>query len=104
MPLQYLTHIAQTPAPTFEEETRAALLSELWTEFGYQPTRDEAGNVLLRLVPDDSYNRERPALALLVHLDTVFSAETNLSVREEGKRLYGAGLGDNSASLAVVTA
>lgn len=104
MPLQYLTRIAQTPAPTFEEETRAALVAELWRGFGYQPTYDAAGNILLRLDPPHPHHAIRPSLALLIHLDTVFSAETNLSVRQEGNRLYGAGLGDNSASLAVVTA
>ncbi|PTA66827.1 M20/M25/M40 family metallo-hydrolase [Deinococcus arcticus] len=102
MPLSYLTRIAQTPAPTFAEGTRADLISGLWAELGYATERDEAGNVLTRLTPAGTEGR--PALLLAAHLDTVFEAGTDVTVREEGGRLIGPGVGDNSASLAVVTA
>ena len=49
MPLSYLTRIAQTPAPTFDEGERAALMAALWEELGYMTERDEVGNVLTRL-------------------------------------------------------
>ncbi|WP_161881402.1 M20/M25/M40 family metallo-hydrolase [Deinococcus alpinitundrae] len=99
MPLAYLTRIAQTPAPTFHEELRAQLIEELWRELGYAPTRDAAGNVLLRLGPASG-----KALLLASHLDTVFGPETDVTVREEAGRLIGPGVGDNSSSLAVLTA
>lgn len=102
MPLDYLLQIAQTPAPTFEEGARADLITRLWEELGYPCERDEVGNVVTRIVPAGA--QERPALALLVHLDTVFSAETDVSVTTFPDKLVGAGVGDNSASLAVVTA
>ena len=102
MPLSYLTRIAQTPAPTFQEEKRAELMSTLWTELGYHTERDSVGNVLTRLTPPGTEGR--PALLLAAHLDTVFGPQTDVTVREEGQRLTGPGVGDNSASLAVVTA
>lgn len=99
VPLAYLTLIAQTPAPTFEEHARAELIAGLWRSFGHAPEQDEVGNVILRLGP-----AEGPALLLASHLDTVFSGTTDLTVREGRGRLSGPGIGDNSASLAVLTA
>ena len=94
-----LTRIAQTPAPTFEEGARARLIADLWAESGHPVTLDDAGNVIVRLGP-----ARGQALALASHLDTVFSADTDVRVRQEGHRLIGPGVGDNSASLTVMTA
>ncbi|MFC3834023.1 MULTISPECIES: M20/M25/M40 family metallo-hydrolase [Deinococcus] len=102
MPLSYLTRIAQTPAPTFHEERRADLMASLWEELGYTTERDSVGNVLTRITPPGTEGR--PALLLAAHLDTVFDAGTDVTVREDAGRLVGPGVGDNSASLAVVTA
>lgn len=99
MPLSYLTRIAQTPAPTFQEGERSALVAGLWRELGYAPEVDALGNVLVRLGPP-----EGQALLLASHLDSVFEAHTDVTVREVGGRLVGAGVGDNAASLAVLTA
>jgi tripeptide aminopeptidase len=99
MPLRYLKAIAQTPAPTFREGERATFLKDLWEKFGHRPSLDDAGNLLLRLGPPG-----QPGLMLAAHLDTVFDAGTDVTVREHGGRLIGPGVGDNSASLAVVTA
>ncbi|WP_424950482.1 M20/M25/M40 family metallo-hydrolase [Deinococcus sp.] len=94
-----LTCIAQTPAPTFQEGERARLLAGLWSAAGHRAKIDEVGNVVARVGPDQGR-----ALTLAAHLDTVFSAQTDVTVRREGARLVGPGVGDNSASLAVVTA
>ncbi|WP_019010590.1 M20/M25/M40 family metallo-hydrolase [Deinococcus aquatilis] len=102
MPLSYLPRIAQTPAPTFEEGARADLITQLWQELGFTCERDEVGNVLTRITPPGTEGR--PALLLAAHLDTVFAAGTDVTVRDEKTRLVGPGVGDNSASLAVVTA
>ncbi|WP_288433629.1 M20/M25/M40 family metallo-hydrolase [uncultured Deinococcus sp.] len=102
MPLSYLTRIAQTPAPTFEEEGRARLIAETWSGLGYAVSRDEVGNVLTRITPPGTEGR--PALLLAAHLDTVFPMSTDVTVRAERTRLVGPGVGDNSASLSVVTA
>ena len=97
-----LIRIAQTPAPTFQEGTRARLLAALWQEGGHPATIDEAGNVIARLGPPAGPNNR--ALMLAAHLDTVFSAGTDVTVRTQGNRLVGPGVGDNSASLAIMTA
>ncbi|WP_034385753.1 M20/M25/M40 family metallo-hydrolase [Deinococcus sp. YIM 77859] len=102
MPLSYLTRIAQTPAPTFEEGERAALIAGLWRELGYDVVRDEVGNVVTRITPPGTEGK--PALLLAAHLDTVFARGTDVTVREDRGRLIGPGVGDNSASLAVITA
>ncbi len=103
MPLEYLSRIAQTAAPTFFEGHRAKLVLELWRELGAKAELDEAGNVVARLGPALTPGTGG-ALVLAAHLDTVFSSETDLTVRQEGKKWIGAGLGDNSSSLAVLTA
>ncbi|MGY2893258.1 M20/M25/M40 family metallo-hydrolase [Deinococcus sp. UYEF24] len=94
-----LTRIAQTPAPTFQEGERAALLAELWSAAGHRVSTDEAGNVVAKIGPSTGR-----ALTLAAHLDTVFSAQTDVTVSRQGARLVGPGVGDNSASLTVVTA
>lgn len=102
MPLSYLSRIAQTAAPTFHEGQRAALIAGLWQELGYVAEHDAVGNVLVRLAPPGT--DDKPALMLAAHLDTVFDHGTDVTVRDEGQRLTGPGVGDNSASLAVITA
>ena len=102
MPLEYLTRIAQTPAPTFDEARRADLITSLWEGLGYPCQRDEVGNVMTRIEPGGAAGQ--PALAVMAHLDTVFSLETDVTVRQERDRYTGPGVGDNSASLAAVTA
>jgi tripeptide aminopeptidase len=94
-----LTRIAQTPAPTFQEGARAQLLAELWGASGHQVNIDEAGNVVAKLGPTSGR-----ALTLAAHLDTVFSPQTDVTVSRQGARMIGPGVGDNSASLTVVTA
>lgn len=102
MPLAYLSRIAQTAAPTFHEGRRAELIAGLWEDLGHATERDAVGNVLTRLTPPGTEGR--PALLLAAHLDTVFDHGTDVTVRDEGQRLTGPGVGDNSASLAVLTA
>jgi tripeptide aminopeptidase len=89
--------ICQTPAPTFAEGERADLLVRLLREAGLQPRSDEAGNVIAA-VPGGS----GPRVLLAAHLDTVFPAGTDTTVRVSGGRWSAPGIGDNSASLAVL--
>lgn len=92
-----LTRICQTPAPTFEERARAQLICQLWQEAGLTPRLDEVGNVIAEL-PGNG-----PHLLLAAHLDTVFEQHTDVTVRACGERLCAPGIGDNSASLAVLS-
>ncbi len=95
---ELLLEIAQTPAPTFAEGQRASLIASRWASFGLEPHIDAAGNVIA-VVGKGGYR-----VALAAHLDTVFDANTNLAAHREGKRIVGAGIGDNAASLTVLTA
>ncbi|WP_333691489.1 M20/M25/M40 family metallo-hydrolase [Chloroflexus sp.] len=89
--------IQQVPAPTFAERPRSLLVSQRMRALGLRNVEiDELGNVY-GYRPGHS---DRPALLVSAHLDTVFPADTDLSVRYEGDRVYGPGIGDNSAGVA----
>jgi len=89
--------IQQVPAPTFAERPRSVLVSQRMQALGLHDVEiDELGNVYGRR-PSIA---ERPALLISAHLDTVFPADTDLSIRYEGERVYGPGIGDNSVGVA----
>lgn len=89
--------IQQIPAPTFEETERAAYVAEQFRHFGLSDISiDEQKNVYGRIIGRQS----TPALLLMAHTDTVFTRETDLSLRHEPDLIYGAGLGDNSMGVA----
>ena len=92
-----LKRICEVPAPTFAEGERGALLEQLWGEAGLSPHTDEVGNVTAQ-VPGGT----GPRVLVAAHLDTVFGADIDVSVRERNGRLSAPGIGDNSASLAVL--
>ncbi|MDQ3398535.1 MAG: M20/M25/M40 family metallo-hydrolase [Deinococcota bacterium] len=96
--LALLESICQTPAPTFDEAERGALVAALLAEAGLKPHKDEAGNITAE-VPGG----EGPRVLVAAHLDTVFERDTDLTIRREPGRLSAPGIGDNSASLAVLT-
>ncbi len=91
-----LRRVCETPAPTFEEGARAALVEELLRAAGVAPERDSVGNVLAWLPGGGG-----PTVALVAHLDTVFGPDVDVRVVEENERHWKApGIGDNSASVA----
>ena len=92
-----LLRICETPAPTFAEEKRAALIQALLTELELDARIDAIGNVIAAL-PGGS----GPRVLIAAHLDTVFSADTDVTVKVQGGKLLAPGVGDNSASLAVL--
>jgi tripeptide aminopeptidase len=92
-----LRAITETPAPTFNEHERAELYARLLREAGLAPVRDDAGNVVAELP-----GGRGPRVLLAAHLDTVFAADVDLAVRTDGSRWSAPGIGDNSASLAVL--
>ncbi len=95
--ISLLTAICETPAPTFAETARGQLIAEILSRAGLTPHIDVLGNVIA-----DVSGGSGPRVLLAAHLDTVFAAETNVQVQEREGRLYAPGLGDNSASLAVL--
>jgi acetylornithine deacetylase/succinyl-diaminopimelate desuccinylase-like protein len=95
--LALLRRICETPAPTFEETARGRLIHALWQGTGLTPHIDEVGNVVAQ-VPGRGKH-----LLLAAHLDTVFDRHTDVTVKTSGDKLCAPGIGDNSASLAVLT-
>lgn len=90
------------PAPPFGEATRAAWFADRMRELGLANVHlDDAGNALGLLREDDGTS---PLVLLSAHLDTVFSAETELDIREDESLLIGPGISDNGAGLAALLA
>lgn len=89
--------VQQVPAPTFDEGKRGAFVQQRMMALGlHDIERDEVGNVYGRRPGRSGH----PDLLVAAHLDTVFPNETDLRIRDEGERVYGPGLGDNSAGVA----
>ena len=90
-----LVELAQTPAPTFAEAPRMRWLSERLENAPGRREQDTVGNTIW------SWGEARPRILLAAHVDTVFTPDTDLTVRPEGDDLVGPGVGDNAAAVAV---
>ena len=89
--------IQQIPAPTFAETSRALYVADRFREMEVDNIEvDHVNNVYARLKGKTS----AAALMILAHTDTVFPAETNLTIKREGERIIGPGIGDNSLGVA----
>lgn len=90
--------IQQIPAPTFAEEQRAAFIAERFERSGLTDiARDSLHNIYGRWPGADP---GAPALLISAHTDTVFPAETDLSIQRDERCVHGPGLGDNSLGVA----
>lgn len=97
--MKELIELTQIPAPPFEEQKRAerykqmleaAAIDSIWI--------DEVGNVVaLRKGKGNG-----KTIVLEAHLDTVFPAETDVSVKSKGDTLFAPGIGDDTRGLSMV--
>jgi tripeptide aminopeptidase len=95
--LQQAIAIQQIPAPTHAEAQRASYLYQRFVEEGLADVEiDPLGNVYGRLV---GAGQALPVV-ISAHMDTVFPAGTDLTLRQEQDRLFGPGIGDNSVAVA----
>ena len=92
--------ITETPAPEYGEKRRAELLQSILADMGYKARIDETGNVVVERI---GMQADRVVL-VAAHLDTVFTAGTDVQVRRDGKRLLAPGISDNGAGLAALVA
>jgi acetylornithine deacetylase/succinyl-diaminopimelate desuccinylase-like protein len=93
--------LTETPAPPFQEATRATQWLEMARAHGLDALEiDAEGNVtgLRRGIGNG------PLICVAAHLDTVFPAGTDVKVRREGTKLFAPGIGDDTRSLAVLLA
>lgn len=100
---ELIVQVQQIAAPTDAERARATWVARYFSQLGLADVLlDEHDNVYARIV-----GRQRgPALMVSAHTDTVFPADTDLTVRADGQndRIYGPGIGDNSAGVASLLA
>jgi tripeptide aminopeptidase len=96
-----IIHLTEIPAPPFGEKARAEAYAKLLKEVGLESVAiDAEGNAT-------GLWRGRgggPLLAVAAHLDTVFPAETNVTVKRAGTTLRAPGVGDDTRACAFVLA
>ncbi len=100
--------LTEIPAPPFAEQERSAYMAELMDRSGLDVIdTDGAGNVVAWLPTSSPWTPGADASAPLVvsaHLDTVFPAETDVTVRREGDLLIGPGISDDARGLTALLA
>jgi acetylornithine deacetylase/succinyl-diaminopimelate desuccinylase-like protein len=93
--------LTEIPAPPFGEKMRADAYAKLLKEAGLEKVETDAeGNTM-------GLWRGRggaPLLAVAAHLDTVFPADTNVTVKRVGTTLRAPGVGDDTRGLAFLLA
>ena len=93
---QQQIELTEIPAPSFQEEKRAAAVASALSSAGLTVHTDKLGNVIgeLRGASD------KQLVLVTAHLDTVFPAGTHVKVHREGERLLAPGISDNGTGLA----
>lgn len=98
--------LSEIPAPPFQEAERAARMAELLRSAGLGRVEiDDVGNVVADGAgsgPEETLAAEAPPLVISAHLDTVFPAGTDVTVRREGDTLRGPGISDDARGLATL--
>ncbi|MEO1594378.1 MAG: M20/M25/M40 family metallo-hydrolase [Pseudomonadota bacterium] len=96
--LEDMVVLNEIPAPPFGESERAAALASRLESTGLEVRVDAVGNVLAR-------QRGRTGartIAVIAHIDTVFPAETDVTVSREANVYTAPGIGDNARGLAMM--
>jgi len=97
--------LCRIPAPTFFEQKRAQWMAEQFRSLGWDARIDRAGNVIASLPGTSAGTRDRPAVAVTAHLDTVLSPRVPEEIKVTGDGcLLGPGVSDNGAGLAALLA
>jgi tripeptide aminopeptidase len=96
-----IINLTQIAAPSFKEETRAQAFRSMAEAHGLKNVEIDAEGNVTGMRPGIGNG---PLICIAAHLDTVFPAGTELTVRREGTRLFAPGVGDDTRSLAVLLA
>lgn len=97
--IDQLIQLTEIPAPPFGEEERGESFTERLRDLGLKDVwRDEEGNVY----GERPGKGEGPTLVLSAHLDTVFPAGTDVTVKRDGERLAAPGVYDDTVGLVTV--
>lgn len=90
--------VQQIPAPTFAEGARADYIEAKFRSLGLDDVgQDDLHNVYGRYA---GTNPSLPPVVVSAHNDTVFAADTDLTVKRSNGHVYGPGIGDNSTGVA----
>lgn len=94
--------IQQIPAPTFHEAERAFHIMQQMRALELECVEiDDIHNVYGMFPGQDG---QSPYILVSAHTDTIFSMQTDLSLRREANILYAPGLGDNSIGVGALLA
>lgn len=97
--MQQQVELTQIPAPPFKESTRAAEYKKRLEALGFTNVRiDSAGNVIA-MRPGTGTG---PTVLIQGHLDTVFPAGTDVTVKKDGDTYHAPGIGDDGRGLTTV--
>lgn len=99
-----IIRLTEIPAPPFGETRRAEAFKADFEAHGLKDVRIDAEGNVTGVRPGRRTNGKGPFVAVAAHLDTVFPAGTDVTVRREGWRLAAPGIGDNGRSLATLLA
>ncbi len=92
--------LTEIPAPELKEARRGEALRNLFEASGLRVRVDKIGNVIGERAGSDT----KGVVLLVAHLDTVFPAGTNVTVKRNASRLEAPGIADNGAGLAALVA
>ncbi|TSB44695.1 M20/M25/M40 family metallo-hydrolase [Alkalicoccobacillus porphyridii] len=97
--LQEQIELAEIGAPPFEESKRALAYLNKLKDLGLENVKqDQEGNVYGVLKGE----RQGPTLFVSAHIDSVFSADTDVRVTKKDGRYYGPGITDDARGLAAL--
>lgn len=92
--------ITEISAPEFHEAARGAYVAKLLGACGLEVHTDSVGNVIGERTGASS----KDVVLVVAHLDTVFSADTDVHVKRTNGRLEAPGISDDGAGLAALVA
>ena len=93
--------LAEIPAPPFGEGARADWVLSKFAHLKLSGVgKDGIGNV----IGVWAGRADAPAISISAHIDTVFPAGTQLNIRQQGRKLFGAGISDNAAGITAMLA
>jgi tripeptide aminopeptidase len=93
--------LTQVAAPPFQEETRANAFLAMANAHGLKKLESDTEGNVTGIRPGVGGG---PLICVAAHLDTVFPAGIDVTVRRDGTKLYAPGVGDDTRSLAVLLA
>ena len=97
--LQQQVSLCEIPAPPFKEQARGLAYKAAFEKLGLANVRiDSVGNV----IGERRGSAGGPVVVIAGHLDTVFPEGTDVTVKREGDRYIGRGIGDDCRGLTVV--